>query len=329
LPPSARPKGTPGIDTTKPPGDTSTENREQGIEEGIPEGNLPADKTTNDTISAIQNDISRELQNLNNAGNDLINSLNSFYSDLIDMIGKRRQELQSQYEKDRTQIDPETQMALDRLQEQAQNALKRVKEEANRRGILDSGIYYGDLSDVDKEALRQRGYIENTRLKGLRDRLQSALEMLGQQEFSLRTDQGRQGFSARQRLIDMAVEAQTRGTARLDRARERGEDRQQAEAREKSEIQRQAAQQALSAAAKRKSEQAAIYEDTLEADVVRNLYERAQGGMTREGALQLLEQNRSKWSPRIQNRVLQEINRLWPFAGGTKTDDILYGRDVP
>ena len=209
-----------GISIKETPGDQSTEQRQRDTGEGTQTGTLP--DAIKSTFSEVSKEIAAEAGELAKAGNDLISTLNSFYSDLFDMIGARRKDLIAQHEKDRREIDPETQMALDDLEQSVKKSLDRVREEANRRGVLDSGIYYADAGGVEQEGVRQRGYIQNTRLKGLRDRLSTALDSMFDRELGVRMDQGQRTYDARQKIIDLGVNARREGRMRLDDLRNMG-----------------------------------------------------------------------------------------------------------
>lgn len=176
----------------------------------------PPPTGTASLLDSIRAENQSTLASLERQGNQQIQEFQSFYQDMLSTLDQRRKDLIAQSEKDKGQLDPDTMAAIDRLKADTEAGLRRVKEEANRRGILDSGIALGMELDVNKGYTQNRTYLENSRLKRIKDNLDAALRSLDDRAVNLRTEGAKTTLGARQRLLDVYGQVANQGNQRLD-----------------------------------------------------------------------------------------------------------------
>lgn len=203
-------RGYPNPVPVAPPGDVALSQTPNPVTQ------TPPPTGTASLLDSIRAENQSTLASLERQGNQQIQEFQSFYQDMLSTLDQRRKDLIAQSEKDKGQLDPDTMAAIDRLKADTEAGLRRVKEEANRRGILDSGIALGMELDVNKGYTQNRTYLENSRLKRIKDNLDAALRSLDDRAVNLRTEGAKTTLGARQRLLDVYGQVANQGNQRLD-----------------------------------------------------------------------------------------------------------------
>lgn len=177
--------GTPGQDSGQP---------------GTPGQGATQTTSTSSTTTAGIGDLSAQIRSMEPQE---LTQVISFFQGTIDDLKAKEKDLIARAATQKTEIDPDTQASIDRLRESMEEGIKAAKEEANRRGILDSGIALALTQKPRTEFQRGQTYLEGSRLKAIKDRLDQQLAALDSRIYQTQMAKASGLMSTRQNLLNL------------------------------------------------------------------------------------------------------------------------------
>lgn len=157
--------------------------------------------TQTGTTSVVdRGSIAAEIKSMRSAE---LTQVASLFQDTISALEAKQKDLIARAATQKTEIDPDTQASIDRLRESMNEGIMAAKEEANRRGILDSGIALALTQKPRTEFQRGQTYIEGSRLKAIKDRLDQQLAALDSRIYQTQMAKTQGLMSTRQNLLNL------------------------------------------------------------------------------------------------------------------------------